>query len=158
MSDEHNEHDHASDDAHGHDEHGHDEHGHGGQKLLPDDSPPQNRLIFLYTVLAVCTLVGLKFVFDSYLDSTRRGMHEERIEHSLTSERLAAHREEVREQLNSGDMPIDEAMSQLAERGRGAFPQVRPFASSDEGARIGWNRRAPAVPTTTPEPSEATGN
>lgn len=144
-------------DEHKHDdEHGHDEHGH--EKLLPDDSPPQNRLIFLYTVLAVCTLVGLKFVFDSYLDATRRDMHESRIEHSLTSERLAAHREEVREQLRSGDLPIDEAMSQLAERGRGAFPQVRPFASGDEGARTGWNRRAPAVPTPAPEPSEATGN
>lgn len=137
MSNEHNEH--------------HDEHG----RPRPDDSPPQNKLIFLYTVLAVCALVGLKFVFDSYLDTTRRSIRTTHLERSRATERLADHRESVRESLHGGAMPINQAISQLAERGRGAFPQVRPFPSTDRGAREGWNRRAPEVPAATPEPTES---
>ncbi|MBX7190879.1 MAG: hypothetical protein K1X94_02420 [Sandaracinaceae bacterium] len=141
MSDEHNE-----DVEH--------ESGHGGRPL-PDATPPQNTLIFVYGVIVVCALIGLKFVFDSYLESTRRAVREERLAHSVTSDALAAHRDEVHEALH-GERSIDDAMSQLAERGRGAFPQIRPYPSTDNGAREGWNRRAPAQPTATPEPSEAT--
>lgn len=130
--------------------------GHGHAKPRPDDSPPQNALIFFYTVLVVLALVGLKFVFDGFLDSSRRSVRAERIEESVASERLAAHREEARERL-SGEHSIDETISSLAERGRGAFPQIRPYPSEDRGAREGWSRRAPAAPPVTPEPSAATG-
>ncbi|MBN8613768.1 MAG: hypothetical protein J0L92_24440 [Deltaproteobacteria bacterium] len=126
-------------------------------KPLPDDSPPQNTLIFVYAMLAVASLVGLKFVFDSFLESSRRETRAGHLEESRSSEALAEHRDEVREALEGGEMPIDRAITQLAERGRGAFPQVRPYASGDRGAREGWNRRAPAQAPLTPEPDEATG-
>lgn len=132
------------------------EEGHGHAKPRPDDSPPQNALIFFYTVLVVIALVGLKFVFDGFLDSSRRSVRAERIEGSVASERLAAHREEATDRL-SGEHSIDQAISNLAERGRGAFPQIRPYPSEDRGAREGWSRRAPVAAPVTPEPSAATG-
>lgn len=146
MSDEHDSHAHETKDGQ-----------HSADRPLPDDSPPQNTLIFVYALLAVATLVGLKFVFDSFLETTRREVHAEHLDDSLTSERLAEHRDEVREALEGGEMPIDTAITQLAERGRGAFPQIRPYPSGDRGAREGWNRRAPAQPVASPEPDEAIG-
>ncbi len=141
------------------DEHHDDSHGHATKdgKPLPDSSPPQNLLIFVYALLAVATLVSLKFVFDSFLESTRREIQAEHLDDSLTSERLAEHRDQVREALEGGEMPIDTAITQLAERGRGAFPQIRPYPSGDRGAREGWNRRAPSQPAAAPEPDEAVG-
>lgn len=128
------------------------EHG----KPAPDDSPPQNGLIFLYTVLTVLTLVGLKFVFDSFLDSSRRTVQAGHISESVASARLAEHREEVRRRL-SEDGSIDETISSLAERGRGAYPQIRPFPSEDRGSREGWGRRAPVPAPVTPEPRTTIG-
>jgi hypothetical protein len=134
------------------------EHGSHSAKPRPDDTPPRNGVIFFYTVLAVLTLIGLKFVMDSFLDTTRRAVRAQHLEESVASEALAQHREASQEALRSGDMPIDQAMQQLAERGRGAFPQIRPFASADQGAREGWNRRGPAASPVSPEPSEASGS
>ena len=139
-----------------HDTHDHAEGGHGA-KPRPDDAPPQNGLIFFYTVLTVLSLIGLKFAMDSFLDSSRRAVQGAHIEDSVGSRHLEERREEAREALSSGTMPIDQAITQLAERGRGAFPQVRPSASEDRGAREGWARRGPAAAPITPESDEATG-
>lgn len=140
-----------------HEHDGSEQHG-GSAKPMPDNTPPRNGVIFFYTVLVVITLVGLKFVMDSFLDSSRRAIRAQHLEESHASEILAQHREATREALGSGDMPIEQAMQQLAERGRGAFPQIRPFASADQGAREGWNRRGPAAAPVSPEPSEASGS
>lgn len=121
-------------------------------KPKPDSSPPQNRLILIYTLLAVGSLVGLKFVLDSFLDTTRRAAQADNIAHSEASERLAEFREETAARLNEGEPPISEAMEQLATRGRGGFPQLRPFPSSDRGAMDGWNRRGPDPRAATPQP------
>lgn len=140
---------HAGDDEHGHDSHG------GHAKPLPDDSPPQNGLIFFYTVLTVCALVGLKFTMDWFLDHSRRDVRAQHLEESVASGRLEQHREHAREVLSGGERPIDRVISDLAERGRGAFPQVRPYPSADRGALEGWNRRGPEASPVTPEPDVA---
>jgi len=136
-----------------------DGHGHAGDeghgKPLPDNSPPQNGLIFFYTVLTICALVGLKFTMDWFLDHSRREVRAMHLEQSGASERLAEHQERARETLTGGERPVDRVISDLAERGRGAFPQVRPYPSSDRGALEGWNRLAPGAAPTTPEPEVA---
>jgi hypothetical protein len=137
-------------------EHNEGEHADGHEKPRPDDAPPQDTLIVIYTVLVVVSLIGLKFVFDSFLDSSRRGVRAEHLDESVASERLAAHRAEMHERL-SGDHSIDETIADLAERGRGAFLQVRPFASEDRGARDGWSRRSPTAAPVSPEPTTARG-
>ncbi len=140
--------------SHEHEDHGH-EHGGGHGKPLPDDSPPQNGLIFFYTVLTVCALIGLKFTMDWFLDHSRRETRAGLLEESVASGRLEEHRQHARETLSGGERPIDRVIGDLAERGRGAFPQVRPYPSADRGALEGWNRRAPQASPETPEPELA---
>lgn len=127
------------------------EHDHDG--LLPgDDSPPRNNVILIAGIISLVTLVGLKFVFDSYLEAQRGEARTAHLETSTTSELLAEHREQVFSRLHAADMPIDQAMARLAEDGRRGFPQVLPLQSTDEGARLGWARRAPSSAPVVPEP------
>jgi hypothetical protein len=112
--------------------------GHGTHPLRPDDTPPRNRVIFSYTMLGVITLVGLKFVFDSYLDSSRRDVRRDHIEASHTQVVLDAYRAEQRLRLSGGPMPIDRAIQEIGRRGRTAFPQLRPMPSEDREPLIGW--------------------
>ncbi|AKF06456.1 hypothetical protein [Sandaracinus amylolyticus] len=126
----------------------------------PDDTPPRNRVIFTYTVLAVITLIGLKYVFDSYMDVSRRDRRRENIEESRTTAELAEYRESQREALRGGAMPVDRAIDELGRRGRGAFPLIRPAASQDLDPLRGWQqlpRELPAAlaPAAAPTP-EAT--
>lgn len=129
------------------------DHDHDHDAPLPgDDSPPRNNVILIAGIASLCCLIGLKFVFDSYLEGQRDGALEAHLESSVTSELLAAHREDVQNRLASSDIPIEQAISRLSEQGRRGFPQVLPIQSADEGARLGWNRRAPDVAPVVPEP------
>jgi hypothetical protein len=119
-----------------------------GGKIRPDDTPPQNAVIFAAAVLSVLALFGLKYVFDSYMDRSEvrvRAMH---VSASHASEVLTEYRQHAALELNGGEMPVSEAMEQLAERGRGAFVQIRPVADTTTGAREGWAR----MPVVAPEP------
>nr|MDQ3032913.1 hypothetical protein [Myxococcota bacterium] len=123
----------------------------------PDDTPPRNRVIMTYTVLAVITLVGLSFVFDSYIDVSRRGVRREHLAESQAGLVLEAYREEQYERLARGPMPIERAMEELVRRDRRALPLIRPTASDDQGPLQGWTqlpRAYPEPPTTTPVPEE----
>ncbi len=121
-------------------------------KPLPDASPTPDHALLAVLVVAATALVGVLFLADSMVDMTRRGVQRADVDQSWTSEALAAHRQSTREALEGGHPSIDEAISDLARRGRSAFPQVRPFQSSV--AVEGWSRRPPeaAPPTPTPEP------
>jgi hypothetical protein len=128
----------------------HDKHadaGHG--KIKPDDTPPQNAVIFAAAVLAVMALFGLKYVFDSYMDRSEVRVRSMHVESSHAIESLAEYRRHAALELNGGEMPITEAMEQLSDRGRGAFVQIRPVADTTNGAREGWAR----MPVVAPEPA-----
>jgi hypothetical protein len=119
-----------------------------------DDAPPRNTIIFVAALMAVTTLFGLKYVFDSYLDRSLIAVRREHLRgdsevRSYASEQLAAYRTHSQDQLREGQMPIGDAMTQLAERGRGAFVQLRPIADTNTGAREGWA----AMPVVAPEPA-----
>ncbi len=118
-------------------------------KIRPDDTPPQNAIIFAAAVLAVLSLFGLKYVFDSYMDRSEvrvRAMH---VDASHAAQALTEYRQRAALELNGGEMSIDDAMSQLATRGRGAFVQIRPVAYTTTAAREGWAR----MPVVAPEPA-----
>ena len=114
--------------------------GTASHKPLPDDTPPRNGVILLATFVAVTTLFSLKYVFYSYLDRSEMRVRRGHVATSLTSEHLAEYREHANAQLLGGEMPIEDAMDQLATRGRGAFAQIRPIADTSTGAREGWAR------------------
>jgi len=118
-------------------------------RLKGDETPPQNCIIFVAAVMTVITLFGLKYVFDSYLDRSETHVRREHIAESHASGVLAEYRAHAQDQLRDGPMTIGDAMTQLAERGRGAFVQIRPVQDDNTGPREGWA----AMPVVAAEPA-----
>jgi hypothetical protein len=114
-----------------------------------DETPPRNEIIFAAAVMTVITLFSLKYVFDSYLDASNLRVRREHISESHASEVLAEYRRHSEDQLREGQMPIGDAMEQLATRGRAAFPVIRPVPDTNTGAREGWA----AMPVVAGEPA-----
>jgi hypothetical protein len=86
---------------------------------------------------ATVTVVGLftlQIWYGSYLDVS---LHDQ-WNGAPMSEKLQAERAKEAQALQGGSMPIDKAMSTLAERGRRGFPQLAPQQSNDLGAMSGW--------------------
>jgi hypothetical protein len=106
--------------------------------MATDNSPVQNRLIIIVGAMTVITLVGLKFVFDSYFAS----MTDEVLLAKLAPpNELLASREADRKKLAGGTMPIDKAMAELAAKGRtldSLGPDLAPRQSDDLGPMAGW--------------------
>ena len=128
-------------------------------KIKPDDTPPQNAIIFASAVLAVLALFGLKYVFDSYRDRSETRVRSMHVSESHAGQALIEYRRHEALLLNGGEMPISESMDQLAERGRGAFVQIRPVADTTTAAFEGW-ARMPVIagePAPTAEPSTEAG-
>lgn len=118
-------------------------------RLKGDDTPPQNTIIFIATIGTVVTLFSLKYAFDSYLDVSNLHVRQTHVTESHASEVLAEYRSHAQDQLREGEMPIGDAMEQIATRGRGAFPQIRPIVDTNTGAREGWS----AMPVVAGEPA-----
>jgi hypothetical protein len=80
-------------------------------------------------------LFALQLWYSSYLDVAviHGGLNA-----VPTDAKLAAVRNEEHAKLNSGPMPISDAMAALAQRGRNAFPQLTAKPSSDLSAMSGW--------------------
>ncbi|MEQ8456077.1 MAG: hypothetical protein RLO52_11655 [Sandaracinaceae bacterium] len=132
-----------------------------------DDTPPRNRLIAFYTLLAVGTLMVMKPAFDSYYDRMYDRAVDDRLE-QYNSELIVAEREVLslseREaqwetSLSSGAIPIHRAMQQVAQ-GRTRVPQVAPQAPAEQNMDplTGWtqlpNEDAPSPAEETPTETE----
>lgn len=118
-------------------------------RLKGDETPPQNGIIFAAAIMAILTLFGLKFVFDSYLDRSEIHIRREHIAESHGSAVLADYRAHSTDQLREGTMTIGDAVTQLGEHGRAAFVQIRPVADTNTGPREGWS----AMPVVASEPA-----
>jgi hypothetical protein len=119
-----------------------------------DETPPRNGVILVAAIMAVMSLFGLKYVFDSYLDRSYIDVRREHLRgdtevRSYASEVLATYRTHSQQQLRDGTMTIADAMTQLGEHGRGSFVQIRPVADTTTGAREGWS----AMPVVAGEPA-----
>ena len=112
----------------------------------PDDSPPQLRIIVGYSIFAVLCLVGLKFGFDSYLDTSRISVRRLHLAGSHTVAALEEYRDAQRSKLGGGAMPVERAVQELGRRGRGAFPLIRPVESTDLDPLRGWSQLPREVP------------
>ncbi len=118
-------------------------------RLKGDETPPQNGIILAAAIMTVITLFSLKYAFDSYLDVSNIHVRRSHIAESHASQQLAEYRAHAQDQLREGEMPIGDAIAQLADRGRAAFPQIRPVADTNTGPREGWA----AMPVVAPEPA-----
>jgi len=93
-------------------------------------------LLSLRTALATAAgLFTLQLWYASYLDVAV--VHGDRSGVRMSA-KLEAVRNEEQTKLTSGRLPIAQAMEALAQRGRGAFPQLAAKPSSDLSAMSGW--------------------
>lgn len=128
-----------------------DDPGGPADRVKPDTSPPRNPAIAFYSLLTVAALVGVKFATDAYLESNTRAVRSGHIDSSVALEELSAYRSEAGAALEGGELSIDEAMDQLAERGRAAFVQIRPTSHDrSDAARVGWSSMSVAAPEPAP--------
>jgi len=128
-----------------------DDPGGPADRVKPDTTPPRNPAIAFYSLLTVASLVGVKFTTDAYLESNTRAVRSGHLETSVALDELDAYRSEASASLEGGELSIDEAMDQLAERGRAAFVQIRPSShDTSEAARTGWSSMNAAAPEAAP--------
>ncbi len=118
-----------------------------------DDTPPRNRLIALYTALAVVTLLALKPAFDAYYDR----MHSAAAAQVLEIGQDLAPLEQVRGEWAGRDEAIERGMQQLAERGRLGIPAISPSSEGEMNLDPlrGWGQLPREVRLPSPQPAPA---
>jgi hypothetical protein len=111
--------------------------------MATDNSPPRIRIILTVAFSSLVILVTLNYVFRSYFI-----MMTEEVEHDhlwKPVELLKLHEGEEKN-LTTGALPIQRAMSELAQRGREGsaaltqYADITPQPSNDLGAMVGWVR------------------
>lgn len=120
-----------------------------------DNSPPQNLVILACALGSALLLFTLKFGFDAYYDGMRVRAVEERQTRYDDLEVVRERRAAWAGALASGRrMSIGAAMDQLAERGRGADPAIRPERPPEMnlGPLEGWNQLPQTVEVPPPPP------
>lgn len=115
-----------------------DDPGAPSDRVRADATQPRNQLIAMYSLLAVASLFGVKFAADAYLEHNTTAVRHGHLETSVAEDALAAYRDEARASLAGGEMPIEEAVAALADRGRAAFVQIRPTTDDSDAPRLGW--------------------
>jgi hypothetical protein len=125
--------------------------------MAADNSPPRIQPIVITAFIAVLTLVGLKFVFDSYYLAMFEAEQYRKIGSVEPTQLLALHAAE-KKSLASAPVPIDRAI-ELVVKDR-ADPMSNPKAgditprpSTDTAALIGWASLGRVAP---PGPAGAT--
>lgn len=106
-----------------------------------DKSPTNDKIIFATAIVTVATLFGLVPFFDSYWDDMRSLEMSRKVEGRQNAE-LARARAEQDRLLAGGPMSVDQAIAQLAQRGRASSPAIAPRNSGrpDVEAVEGWVR------------------
>jgi hypothetical protein len=103
--------------------------------------------LFVFLGAAFATLIGLAVLhkwYGSYLDNR---YHERLAEHG-PAEGMVAARAEDQAKLQKGKIPLEQAMSDLAHRGRTSFNTISPSPSQDLSALSGWIHRPGFKPVT----------
>ncbi len=108
-----------------------------------DRSEPRVELIAKVGLIAVVTLVGLKFALESYfIESSEVAAAEKQM---VTYEPLTRLHEAEQKRLTQSLVPISAAMTQLVQSGRlgsatGGPAELTPQASEDLGPLTGWTK------------------
>jgi hypothetical protein len=107
-----------------------------------DNSPPRLKLITTIGVITVVTLFGLNFVLESYYAY----MSDEAMRAKIapTTDRARQHEAE-QAALTNAQLPIDQAIAQLAREGRAEL--ISPRQSDDVAAMTGWSNLPKPAPT-----------
>ncbi|HEX7667431.1 MAG TPA: hypothetical protein VF407_23025 [Polyangiaceae bacterium] len=104
--------------------------------MATDQSPPRIKLIVSVGIGTVVTLILLKPIFDSYYFDTMESIAQAKM--VAPEEVVALHAEEAKKLTTSPAIPIDQAMADLAQKGRLSAAGITPTQSNDTGAVTGW--------------------
>ena len=104
--------------------------------MATDQSPPRSNLILVLAVATVITLISLKFIFDSYFTDMMES--EARAKVSTPDEVVSLHADEQKKLTTAPAVPIDQAMTELGQKGRLFSADIAPQQSDDRGALTGW--------------------
>lgn len=105
--------------------------------MAHDTTPPRNRMILIFTLVSPALLILLVPLFHTYFTQMTEGEAVTRVAESPPGIRDEIFATE-REHLDTGPMPIERAMRDIAARGRDASPVIAPTPSDDMGAVSGW--------------------
>jgi hypothetical protein len=103
--------------------------------------------LFVFLGAAFAALIGLAVLqkwYGSYLDN-RYHAH---LAENGPAEGMVTARADDQAKLQKGKLPIEQAMSSLAQRGRTAFNSISPNPSQDLSALAGWIQRPGFKPVT----------
>jgi hypothetical protein len=124
--------------------------------MATDKSEPRIGIIVQVAVIAIGTLIAVRGVLGAYFDHVA---HAEELRKVGAPEALHSVRADEKQRLQSGPMPIEQAMQALAAKGRtGASPAIMPSASKDVAPLQGWSKLPGEVPgamTAAPPPEVA---
>lgn len=118
-----------------------------------DDGQPRNGTIAFYATLTVFTLVGVKFMLDSYFAHTMEGEYYDKV-YSRGMDEVKSVREREQQELDKAG--LGNAMKSLAQRGRTAAPSIAPESGAGKGEVQGWSkldRQVAPAPAAAPAPS-----
>ncbi|MEY4578152.1 MAG: hypothetical protein RL701_2855 [Pseudomonadota bacterium] len=93
--------------------------------------------LFVFLGASFATLFGLVALqqwYGSYIDIR----HHQRLQEGGPSEALLTSRRDDELQAQKRKLPLDQAISRLAQRGRGSFSSIAPAPSQDLSAIAGW--------------------
>jgi hypothetical protein len=103
--------------------------------------------LLIFMVAALATTIGLFVVHTWYATYLDVSFHA-KLDEGQPSEALLAARDAQHKALNSGKIPLTQAMDALAKRGRSAASSIAPVASNDLSAVSGWIHRPGFKPVT----------
>ncbi|MFM2416060.1 MAG: hypothetical protein RL385_783 [Pseudomonadota bacterium] len=111
-----------------------------------DEGQPRNGTIAFYAALTVVTLIGVKFMLDSYFAKTMEGEYHDKVL-SRGMEVVKATREAEQAQLDKAG--INAAMKAYSQRGRSASPSIAPESGAGKPEIQGWSKLGRVVPAPT---------
>jgi hypothetical protein len=113
--------------------------------MATDKSQPRSGLIMKIGVLAVGTLIVVHAALVAYFDAIAHA-EERRKLGEARPDALLSLREQERQRLSAGPMPIEKAIQELSSHGRKANPDISPSASRDLAPLQGWAQMPAEVP------------
>jgi hypothetical protein len=130
--------------------------------MATDKSEPRVGLIFRIAFLVIVSLVCIRAALNSYFDQIASA-EEQRKFGDIVPQALNDLRADEQKRLTEGPMPVEQAMKEIAAKGRkDVSPDVMPSASAarDIGPLQGWQKMPSEVPpamtaTAAPEPVPA---
>ena len=116
--------------------------------MATDKSEPHVGLIIKVGIISVLTVLAVRFALGTYFDQAAQAEELRKIGQAKP-EALMELRTDEHARLMTGSVPIEQAMQDLAKKGRmSASPDIVPTASRDVAPLQGWMK----MPSTVPAP------